>query len=85
MADQEKPKRLRVVDGGESPKPYARKSSDEAEQIVCRVCEIDIGVASSMFVEVDVAPMELKGEIVHTNKGLVCVMCLARGKITQAM
>jgi len=65
--------------------PFAKRDPQDFEQIVCRQCEIDIGVASSTFIEAHLAPFEQRGEIVRTTKSLICAHCLARGKVTRAM
>lgn len=83
MADA--PARFRVVDGGEEKKPYARSHADGCEQIVCRTCEIDTGLATSHFIKTLVAPMERRGRMTGGTPSLVCVPCLARGKVTTAL
>lgn len=74
--------RLSVVQGGHSPKPYAKRHKGEAEQIVCRTCEIQTGIATSTAIEVVTSPMERAGKVVGGTKRLQCVPCLARGEIT---
>lgn len=84
MSD-DKPQRFRVVAGASIKRVAAKDDSRDVEQIVCRVCEIDIGVATSTFSEVHLSPHEQIGEIVRSTKGLVCTYCLARGKVTRAL
>lgn len=74
---------LRVISGGSTPKKYARKAKGEAEQAVCRVCEQDTGVASSVWTKVRLAPRTSGGKIVGGTEALVCALCLARGKVTR--
>jgi hypothetical protein len=52
---------------------------------VCRVCEADTGAAGSEFIETVLAPFESGGRIAkrRATKSLICVGCLARGKITR--
>lgn len=79
MARDETP-RLRVVHGDDAPKPYHRKGAPQ--QVVCRVCEADTGVATSEFVKTVVAPQEHRGRVGKGRPSLICAHCLARGKVT---
>jgi hypothetical protein len=75
--------RFKVIQGGERKKKWARRRPQDIEQICCRVCEIDIGVSSSIYMEAVIAPMEKGGKKFGGTKTLVCVHCLARGKVTR--
>lgn len=77
-------KRFRVVKGGGKKQPWAKNDSSESEQITCRMCEPVMGVQPSMYIEVHLGPRELKGEIVHSTRSLICAYCFMRGRITQA-
>lgn len=81
----ENAKRFHVIKGGGDKKPYAKTDSSDLEQLTCRTCENDIGVASSTFIETCEAPMERGGEIVRSTKGLICARCMSRGKFTIIM
>lgn len=85
MTDDAGPKRFRVVEGSNVRRAWSKRDSHDFEQLVCRVCEIDIGVATSTFIETHHAPHEQNGQIIRTTKGLMCAYCLSRGKITHTM
>lgn len=75
-------KRFRVIEGGETSRPYHGRGGPE--QIVCRTCEADIGVATSEFIATRLAPMiDRKGEVTEGTPSLICAHCLARGKVTR--
>ena len=76
--------RLKVIDGGCERKPYARKTKDDAEQLVCRTCEADIGVATSVWIEAKLSPMVRGSKIEGATDALICGFCLSRGKVTRA-
>jgi len=77
--------RFRVIRGDGRKKRYAKADPQDIEQIVCKTCEIDIGVATSSYIQVTVAPMEKKGKPFGGTKRLACTHCLARGKVTYAL
>lgn len=81
MADDE-PKRFRVIEGGDAPKRYRAKAPGRYEMLTCSVCERDIGTATAMSMEVRQGRMlkDLKPQ--GGTKTLICVHCLARGKVT---
>lgn len=71
---------LRLVKGGAEPRAYHRQGS--AQQIVCRVCEADVGVATSLVVEAVQSPVRRRGKVAGGTKVMVCLHCLIRGKET---
>lgn len=77
--------RFKVIQGGEQKKKYARRRPQDIEQICCRVCEADINIATSIYMQAVIAPMEKGGKMTGGTKTLVCVYCLARGKVTRAL
>ena len=81
-AQSEQPlRRFRVVEGGSTPRKEARRHS---EQVVCRRCALETGVASSEWIETRLAPRERGGKIVDRGvRSLVCVPCLTRGVLTR--
>lgn len=70
---------LRVIEGGSKPRSYHRQTT---QQVVCRVCEAELGVASSLGVWAVQSPMRRAGKVTGGTKVLVCLPCLARGKET---
>ena len=70
---------LRVIEGGSRPRSYHRQTT---QQVVCRVCEADGGVATSLAVWAVQSPMRRAGRTIGGTKVLVCLPCLARGKET---
>lgn len=74
-------RRFRLVEGGGKPRKEARRDS---EQVVCRRCELETGVASSEWIETRLAPRERRGKIVERGvRSLVCVACLMRGVLSR--
>lgn len=75
---------LRAIEGGNKPKPYARREKRDLEQVVCRVCEADVGVATSMAIKARSCPMSPGlGKITRGTDAWICAYCLARGKVTE--
>jgi hypothetical protein len=70
---------LKLITGARLRKNYHGGST---QQKVCSRCEVATGVATSLFCEALVAPVESKGVRAGGTKVLVCVHCLARGDVT---
>lgn len=80
--------KLRAVDGDRpddaKPRAWRRKALDEAEQVVCWQCKIDLGIETSATVEVTVSPRRRPdGRKTGGTKIQACAHCLARGKVTK--
>lgn len=74
--------RFKVIDGGDTPRPYHKRG--QWQQWVCRVCEHDVGVATSMTVAADMAGgFTPKGQYRQGEATRICAHCLSRGKITR--
>lgn len=77
---------LKSVEGGRKtlrPRAGRRRSLAHDEQIQCWQCESDTGVATSMALNVLLAPRRSpSGRVVDGSHSWVCVQCLARGKVT---
>ena len=71
---------LKLVEGEGKPKPW---KNGEAEQVVCRQCEHDIGIATSVFIPVESAPFYVKGKWKKGDLRYICATCMARGKVTR--
>lgn len=71
---------FRVVDGGNTP----RAKSGPVQAWFCRVCEVDIGVATSALIKIKFAPVMVRGRIAGGYEALVCADCWRRGKTTRA-
>jgi hypothetical protein len=75
------PNRFQVIDGGRSPDaPAAPK------MWLCRTCEDDIGVATSVVEPVWQGPLRENGRVRLSSgtKRVVCTHCKMRGKLTFA-
>lgn len=71
---------LKLVSGGATPLSYHKRGAPQ--QIVCRTCQEDVGVATSLVVEAVQSPMRQGGKRVGGTKVTVCLHCLMRGKET---
>ena len=80
MTDE--PQRFRVIEGGDAPKAYRARKRGEAEKLLCHVCERDTGVATATSMDVKLGRMIRDGKPEGGTKAIVCVGCLARGKVT---
>ena len=80
MADQ--PQRFPVIEGGSKPKPYRARKRGQVEKLLCHVCEADTGTATATTMDVKLGRMIRDGKPEGGTKALVCVGCLARGKVT---
>jgi hypothetical protein len=70
------PPHLRVV---KNEKPKAPTGHG---LLTCNVCRVDTGVAGTSFIEIKRMPL-LKGtRVVGGQRGMACLDCLARGKVT---
>lgn len=75
--------RFKVIDGGEQPSPGTkRRTKKAAVMLLCRTCEADTGVATSTWLKAKQGVMERAGKLEGGNDALICVHCLARGKVT---
>lgn len=78
-----------TVHDGELPddapkKAHRRKALDQAEQVTCWQCKKDVGVETSMTLEVTQAPRRAPtGKKTGGTKAHICVYCLSRGKVTK--
>lgn len=77
--------RLKVLRGGGERKSYAKKSKDDVEQVVCRECEADTGVATSTWIPATIAPMIQGNDVIGGTSGLICAHCLSRGKVSRVV
>lgn len=86
MTDQ--PSRFRVINGGPAengkaePKAYRARHRGDPEMLTCWQCEVDIGVATAMTMEVKQGRMVRDGKPEGGTRMIVCAHCLARGKTT---
>jgi hypothetical protein len=61
-----------------------RRSLTETAQVTCGVCEQDVGVATSLVIEVVKAPRRKPdGRKTGGTRAWVCLYCLSRGKVTE--
>lgn len=79
---------LNVVDGDvpddAARKAWHRKNLEQSEQVVCWQCKNDIGIETSMTMEVTMAPRRKPdGKKTGGTKAHVCVYCMSRGKVTK--
>ena len=75
---------LTVIPGGNKPKRTVRKQKGDLEQWLCRICEHELGVATSALIKVKLSPMtEGLGKIRGGTDAWVCAHCLSRGKVTR--
>lgn len=79
------PPRFQIISGG------AKRRKDDKHHLLenwlCRICEHDIGVATSLAVQTVQGPM-IRGNKLMISKGVkvwVCAYCLMRGKQTRVM
>lgn len=76
--------KLTVIDGKDKPKRTSRKNKGDSEQWLCRICEADTGVATSLVIPTKQSPMTLGlGKLTKGTSGGICAYCLSRGKITK--
>jgi hypothetical protein len=70
------------------PKRPAKKRAERpaavARQWVCRVCEHDIGLATSELIETITAPVVKAGKIIGGQRRYICRHCNERGLTTVA-
>lgn len=80
-SNDDKPKRFRVVEGGNEPKPYHH---GKLKQLICRTCEEDTGVSTGgPWLQAVGSAWEEDGEVVEFGEPILyCPWCLARGKLT---
>jgi hypothetical protein len=64
-------------------KAKAKRDAEPLRQWTCRVCEHDIGVATSEIMETIIAPMMKGARIIGGTKRKVCAPCHRRGKATE--
>ena len=77
--------RFKLIDGGNAPQAGCRKRRrGDAELLLCRVCEADIGVSTNVWLTVTLGLMVRSGRTEGGQKAVVCAHCLSRGKITRA-
>lgn len=69
---------MKLVDGTEDP-PGVRHLA----KWLCRACESETGVASTVTVLVNVGGFYEKGTFKPGHKARVCAMCLTRGEVTR--
>jgi hypothetical protein len=74
MADL--PPRLRVVKNEKPATPTGHGL------LTCNVCRADTGVAGTSFIEIKRMPLLKGSRVVGGQKGLACLDCLSRGKVT---
>lgn len=70
-----------------TPKPGKKRAAKAAAvplQWVCRVCEHDIGVATSELIETITSPIVKGGKIVDGHRRYICRHCHQRGLTTVA-
>lgn len=72
--------RFRVIEGGDKPKSYHTKG--EPQQVICRVCETDIGIATSLLQRAVQSPMRNGNRMTGGTSVFICVHCILRGKVT---
>lgn len=73
--------RFKVIEGGNQKRKYAARNKADAEQWVCRMCEAEIGVATSAIIKIKESPMVRAGKLEGGSDVWVCAHCLMRGKI----
>lgn len=73
--------KFRVIEGGDTPKPYHKRGLPQ--QIICRTCEVDIGIATSLWMTATQSPMSDGNRVIGGTKVTICAHCLMRGKVTQ--
>jgi hypothetical protein len=77
------PSRFKVIDGGRAPAPAG---VERPKMWLCRTCETDIGVATSVVEPVWQGPLREAGRVRLSSgtKRVVCTHCKMRGKLTFA-
>ena len=61
-----------------------RRSLTESAQVICGACELDVGVGTSLVIEVVKAPRRKPdGRKTGGARAWVCLYCLSRGKVTE--
>lgn len=73
----ETPNPLHIINGGRhAERPWRRRSLNEAEQITCPECEKRMGVATSRFRKVTLAPRRKPdGSVSGGTSVWVCDLC----------
>lgn len=86
MGKDEEISRFRVIDGGDKPKRF-RKRTGDPEPLICQVCEEDLGYYTQEFIESRNMMFIYKGKADRRSgvRHLICVHCLARGKVTRVV
>jgi hypothetical protein len=85
----DKPQRLRLIQGGPAndgkaaPKRYRAAKPGQIEQLTCRVCEADTGIATSLGVYAIQSPMWKAGKVTGGTKAMYCLHCMVRGVTTK--
>lgn len=74
----EKDQRLKVVKGGRH-----ETAQSNVDLWVCRICDVDTGVASSAIALIRLSPKIVKGVVTGGTQAYVCAACMGRGKITR--
>lgn len=75
MSDDKPPISLAADNPDHKPKPWARRSARDPEQIIC-----DCG--ASLWMRAESAPMLQNLKVKKGAPALVCVPCLAKGKVS---
>ncbi|XWN29747.1 MAG: hypothetical protein ROR55_19915 [Devosia sp.] len=78
MGDEEEPKLSVIEGGGEGPKPWARRSLDEWEQVSCWRCEKAGRGPQSTFLPFATSPRRDTQGNVFVNEQLICMHCFLR-------
>ncbi len=72
-----------MIEGGGRPKPGTRRQrKGDAVELLCRKCETDVGVATSVWIPAKFGLMERAGKTEGGLSGYICAHCLARGIVT---